>query len=338
MLVAAGLAACSDQPKAPDISTISLRLQEKRFDRDFFSMDTTAPEKSLAALQQKYPDLLNIYLQHIVGITDNVGIGEFFRTYKPIYDSAQLIYKDFGKQREQLEHAFRYVKYYFPVYVPPAYVIPVIGPMNAKEDMARMSNGDYTPNFIGKDFVGVSLQYYLGADFSLYNNQYFINNVAPLYRSRRFAKEYIVGDVMKLVTDDVFPDNSASLTLIEQMVERGKQWWLIEKFLPTTPDSVRTGYTKHELDWCAANEGLIWSYIVRNEKLDAIDPATIQVYIGEAPFTQGLSPQDSPGNLGPWIGRQIIRAYAEKNTSMTPSELIKIPATKIIEEAKYKPK
>ncbi|MEI9946819.1 MAG: hypothetical protein WDN26_21680 [Chitinophagaceae bacterium] len=38
--------------------------------------------------------------------------------------------------------------------------MPVIGPMNSKEDLARMANGEYTPNFIGPDFLGISLQFY----------------------------------------------------------------------------------------------------------------------------------------------------------------------------------
>ena len=37
--------------------------------------------------------------------------------------------------------------------------------MNSIEDMAKMANGDFTPNFIGPDFLGISLQFYLGKIF-----------------------------------------------------------------------------------------------------------------------------------------------------------------------------
>lgn len=338
MFLSAGLITCERKKNAPDVSNIKVDLAVKRFDQDFFSIDTAGIEKGLSDLHMKYPGLLPLFLQNIVGINDNDGVKTYYRSYKPVFDSSQNIYNDFSPVEKQIEQAFRYVKYYFPSYNIPVSIIPVIGPMNSREDLARMTNGDYTPNFIGPDFIGVSLQFYLGKNFSLYNTEYFINTVAPLYRSRRFSKEYITADVIKLVTDDLFPDKSNTKPLIEQMIEKGKQWWLLDKFLPESPDSVKTGYTQHQLEWCTENEGLIWSYILKNEELYSINPATIQTYIGEGPFTQGFSQEDSPGNIGPWIGWQIVKKLAEKNSGMKPEEVMLATPKQILEGAKYKPK
>lgn len=330
--------ACNNKKNSPDISNIKTNLVVKRFDQDFFAIDTLSGEKDLNALQMKYPDFLNLFLANIVGVNDASGIKAFYRLYKPVFDSSQRVYKNFDGVKKELETAFSYVKYYFPSYQIPTALVPVVGPMNSRDDLARMANGDYTPNFIGPGFVGISLQFYLGSDFSLYNTEYFINNVAPLYRSRRFSREYIASDVMKLVTDDLFPDKSSTKPLIEQMIEKGKQWWLIDKFMPETPDSIKTGYTQRQLDWCTANEGLIWSYIVKNENLYSVNPATIQTYIGEGPFTSVFSQEDSPGNIGLWIGWQIVKKYASKNTGMKPEQVMQATAAQILEEAKYKPK
>lgn len=330
--------ACNNNKNVPDVSGIKIDLAVKRFDQDFFSIDTTAIEKGLSSLQAKYPDFLSLYLQNIIGVNDDRGVKDFYQSYKQVFDSAQKIYADFGPVEKQLEKAFQYVKFYFPDYKTPASIIPVLGPMNSKEDLARMANGDYTPDFLGPDFLGISLQFYLGKDFSLYSTEYFINNVAPLYRNRRFDKEYIVADAMKLITDDLFPDKSNSKPLVEQMVEKGKHWWLLDKFLPDTPDSVKTGYTKSQLEWCTANEGLMWSYIVKNEDLRSNNPATIQTYIGESPFTNVFSQEESPGNIGQWIGWQIVKKFAEKKPEMKPGEVMLTPVEKILEEAKYKPK
>lgn len=339
ILFCAVLAGCGHKKKAPDISGIRVSpLTVQRFDADFFSMDTMQLGQGLNTLQTKYPALLGPFLQNIVGITDTAGIKQFFRLYKPLFDSSQKIYKDFEPVRSELEKAFRYVKYYFPSYQQPAVIYPVLGPMNSMQDLARMGNGDYTPDFMGPGFVGISLQFYLGSRFSLYQDEYFISNVAPRYRSRRFSHEYIAADVMKLVTDDLFPDRSSTKPLIEQMIERGKQWWLLEQFLPEAPDSVKTGYTQHQLDWCEENEGLIWSYIVKNESLYSVNPATIQTYIGEAPFTNVFSQEDSPGNIGSWIGWQIVRKFAGKNPGLKPGEVMNASPKQILDDARYKPK
>jgi hypothetical protein len=260
----------------------------------FFGIDTTNIDKSIQELNRTYPAFLQPFLQTIVGVNDAAGIKTFFRLHKPVFDSAQKKYNNFDPVKKDLENAFRHVKFYFPSYKLPSQIIPIVGPMNSIDDMAKMTNGDYSPDFIGPGFVGISLQFYLGKDFSFYKADYFISNVAPLYRSRRFDQEYITTDVMKVISDDLFPDKSNTMSLIDQMIEKGKQWWLLDKFLPDTPDSIKTGFTKKQLQWCEENEGLIWSYIIKNEDLHTINPVTIQTYIGEAPFTQGFSQEYSP--------------------------------------------
>ena len=44
---------------------------------------------------------------------------------------------------------------------------------------------------------------------------------------------------MKSVADDIYPDKSVGRPLIEQMIEKGKHWFLLDKFLPDAPDSVK---------------------------------------------------------------------------------------------------
>lgn len=64
----------------------------------------------------------------------------------------------------------------------------------------------------------------------------------------------------------------------------------------------------------------------------------IQTYIGDAPFTQGFSQEQSPGNLGQWIGWQIVKKFAGKKEGIRVQELMQTAAASINEEAKYKPK
>ncbi len=338
LLAAFSLLNCNNKGNIPDVSGIKVNLEVQRFEKDLFSIDTNNVSKSLFSLQQKYPLFTPVFLSGVLGLPDSASIREieirqFIFLNRFIYDAAEKKYKNTDDIQNELRKSFQYVKYYFPSYPVPK-IITLIGPIDA---MAKMQNGEYSTDFLGQDFLGISLQFYLGTGFSLYQASYFIDNVAPSYRSRRFEKKYIAPDAMKLITDDLFPDKSNGRPLIEQMIEKGKQWWLLDKFMPNTTDSLKTGYTQKQLDWCNANEGLIWNYFVSNETLETIEPDVIQNYIGESPTTQGM-PEASPGNIGQWVGWQIVKKFVDKNSSLKPAEVMNTPARKILSEAKYKPK
>lgn len=336
VLLAVSLFACKKKKGIPDISDIKVDIKLERFDRDFFAIDTNDIWPSLTKLNKKYPSLTGIFLQNVLGLDSAsaiTGVKRFIGMSGNLYDTVNTVFKNTDDLEKELIKGFQFVKYYFPQYKVPA-IATIAGPVDA---MAQSSSGP-TPNFLGPDFLGISLQFYLGKKFSVYNDPFFIENVAPGYRSRRFSKEYIIADAMQLVVSDMFPDKSGGKPLIEQMVEKGKQWYLLDKFLPTTPDSIKTGYTQQQLNWCKENEGLIWTYIVKNEDLYSLNPAVIQVYIGESPFTQGFSQELSPGNMGQWIGWQIVQKFVSKNPELKPEEIMNTEASKILSEAKYKPK
>ncbi len=337
LLVGYCLVACNNSSTdRPDVSGIGVQLDFQRFDREFFAIDSNAIEAGLSSLAEKYPILTPIFLQNIIGVdpeTPAEGVKQFFRLSAALKDTINEVFKNTGWLEKQFEQAFQHVKYYFPGYSLPS-VVTVAGPLDA---LAQTENG-YSPDFLGPQFLGISLQFYLGKNYSVYSDPYFINNVAPAYRSRRFSKEYIISDAMQLITDDLFPDKSRGKPLVEQMIERGKQWWLLDKFLPFVPDSIKTGYTQQQIDWCRTNEGLIWSYITKNEDLYSLNPATLQIYIGEGPFTQGFSQELSPGNIGQWIGWQIIKKFVESKPGIKPEEVMNTEPRKILDEAKYKPK
>jgi hypothetical protein len=330
---------CNNKPKGPDVSQIKADLKLERFEDDFFAIDSNNIMPGLNALQLKYPVFAPLFINNILGAgSDSNGVNtalikSFLHLSDSIYLFARDKYKNFDGIKKELEQAFRYVKYYHPTYALPA-ITTLIGPPDV---MAQQDNGEQSPVFIGPDRIGISLQFYLGKNYPMYQDDYFIRNVAPQYRSRRFEKEYITADVMKMVIDDIYPDKSKGKGLIEQMIEKGKQWYMLNLLLPEAADSVKTGYTNAQVNWCRENEGQIWNQLIRTEKLDGIDPETLQTYIGESPFTITM-PEQSPGNIGPWIGLQIINKYVSKNSKLTPQQVMNTPARTILDEAKYKPK
>ena len=244
--------------------------------------------------------------------------------YSSIYQNLSKQYSDVNWLQKDVQKAFQYVKYYFPNYKT-SKIILFVGPLDAP-GVALTGSG-----------IAIGLHQFGGKDFPAYQSME-AQQLFPAYISRRFEPPYIVVNCMKAVIEDLYPDKSAGKGLIEQMIEKGKQWWLLDKFLPSTPDSLKTGFTKQQLNWCEANEGLIWNDIITTQKdLYTKDPLAIQNYIGEAPYTQSLGPA-SPGNIGQWIGWQIVKKFADKNSSMSVADVLKTDARKILEGAKYKPK
>ena len=331
LLLLSFLYACKDKSNAPDVSGISVSIPVIRFDQDFFRIDTNDIPGGLRQLQQKHPDFYIDFMQQILGVSGAdtnqqtlVVTREFIRGYAPIQQMLDKKYKNTNSFQQELEQAFRYVKHYFPDY---------------KTSNAILFTGPFDAPGVANTNAGFAfgLQQYAGNDFAEYQAPVF-QEMFPIYISRRFSPEYMVTNCMKSVAEEIFPDRSAGKPLIEQMIEKGKQWYVLDKFLPDTPDSLKTGYTQQQLDWCKANEGGIWSHIVKNENLHSLSPATLQVYIGEAPFTQGMPQEYSPGNLGQWIGWQIVKKFVSKNEGLSITEIMRTAPSVIVEQAKYKPK
>jgi hypothetical protein len=322
--------ACNNKGEGPDVSKINVDIKLERFEKAFFSIDSNNIAPGLAKVHSEFPGFYPDFMQNILGVNgnenDTAGLSvtkQFLSSYSSL---AKELEKNFSNTRgieKDIKKGFQFVKYYFPDYKIPG-LITYIGTLDAP-GVAMTRN-----------YIAIGLQQFAGKDFPGYYTAE-VQQMFPGYITRRFDPAYIPANCMKAVADDLFPDKSAGKPLIEQIIEKGKQWWLLDKFTPHITDSLKTGYTKRQLDWCKENEGLIWNYLITNENIESIEPNVIQNYIGEAPTTQGM-PEVSPGNIGQWVGWQIVKKMADKNSSLSPAEVMNMPPRKILSEAKYKPK
>lgn len=333
------LFSCSGKTnEIPDVSHIKADIRIHRFDRDFFSMDTSHLEQSLMRLQEKYPHFLPLYFEYFSPIDFIVSqqeksrpeaVREYIRNIKPLYDTVVRKFSNLKKLESELEKNLKNVKFYFPSIQLPV-VLTSVESLNPENPLEIYGTTYYHDTLI------ISLQMFLGKNFSVYDpTQY------PEYLRRRFEPEYIVPNCLRAIANDIYPNNTET-ALIDQMVEKGKQWYLQKKFLPTTPDSLITGFNRGQMKWCEENEGNIWSYINQRENLYASDQATLLTYLGEAPFTatlpHGNTGEGAPGNIGAWIGWRIVNAFAAQHRDMNIQEILQMPPRRIFEAAKYRPK
>ncbi len=335
------LASCNNDQNAPDVSGIKIDLNVQRFEQDFFAIDSNNTKTGLTPLQNKYPVFLPLFVNHVLGLGPFVdsnqllfeGTKRFLHLNKPVYEKSQELFKNFHRVKEQLVDGFRYVKFYYPTYQIPT-ILTTVGPMDA---LAPMSNNEPSPNYMGENFLAIGLQFYLGKDFSIYNDAGYISSIAPQYRSRRFAKEFIAVDVFNLVIDDLYPDSSNRYPLIERFIEKGKRLYLLNQFLPTANDTLLIGYTAKQLNWCKENERSIYNFFIQQNLLFAIDPALTQNFTTDGPSTQGM-PEESPGNIGAYLGWEIVKAYSKKKSGVNPDRIMLTSNKKIFEESGYKPR
>lgn len=326
----------------PDISAINIHIKIRRFDKDLFALRPDHLTEEVVLLQQKYPKFYKDFMENILGI--EVGqfpqqkggfsverLRQFLSIYRPVYDSVQRKFVNLPIIEKQFSTAFRYLKFYFPDYPTPQ-VISFIGPVDA----VFVSSFGLTPETLSDSTIGISLLLHMGKDFTV-NGQKILQSAQAGYILQKFTPESVVCFAMQNVVEDIFPDSSATSTLIEQMVEKGKRYYLLEKLVPSAPDYVLLGYTQDQELGCRQNEASIWNTLKTLQVLYTRDPSVVRTYIGDAPFTQTIS-RESPGNIGSWVGLQIVRSYMQHNPSVSVAELMRKAPQTIFLAAKYKPR
>lgn len=336
------IAGCGNQQHIPDVSSIEVPLKLIRFDKEFFSLDTVHIAESMDSLWQKYPQFTPDFVVNILGLDiDSVmvsgspesdAVRRFIHDYLPMEKAVEQQYGDFSREQNEIHQALRYVKYYFPNYPLPKNVITFVGPLNATFETSFGVQGD----ILTLQGFGIGMQLHLGKDFSFYQTDV-AQSLYPEYISRNFDRDHITVNCMRVIVDDLFPASTVGRPLIEQMVQNGRKLYLLTRFLPRTKDYVLMGYTPKQMKAANANEGIIWSFFLKNNLLNSAEQNLIKNYIGESPKTQEFG-DDAPGNLGSFAGLQIVRKFMDKFPETTLDELMKLDPRDIYSRSKYKPR
>ncbi len=170
---------------------------------------------------------------------------------------------------------------------------------------------------VGDSTLGFSIDKYMGADYPLYAQFYY-----P-YQCRSMSPERIVPDCMAfyLLSEYPFPWEWHR-TLLDHILHRGKIHWVVAQILGMATLEEEMGYTQAEGDWCRERRERIWGYIVESGHLHSTDPVLVRTYLHPAECTYPLG-TDSPGEVGVWLGLQIIDEYMAKNKNMTIADLLR---------------
>ena len=291
------------------IMAIPVDLKVDRFDKVFFE----TPLADLALVKKQFPFFFP------VGSDDAIWTDKMKDPlWKEVYTEVQQKYADFTPVKQELEVLFKHIKYYFPKTKSPR-VITIISEM------------DYNSKVIYADsLLIISLELYLGKNHKFYQ--------FPNYLKENFEQRQIAPDVVSsFAANKIAAINDK--TLLSQMVYNGKQLYLKDLLLPDYTDAEKMGYTPAQINWCQENESYMWRYFIEREMLYSNEQKLNSRFINPAPFSKFYLEidNDSPGQVGAWIGWQIVRSFA-KNNEMPLADLLKIDAKVLFEKSKYKPK
>ena len=291
------------------VTAIPLELKVERFDKIFFE----TPPKDLEKVKTAFPFFFP------AGNDDSVWLDKMQDPiWREVHTEVQKKYADFEPVKADLELLFKHIKYYFPETKTPK-VITIISEM------------DYTNKAIYADsLVIISLELYLGKNHKFYQ--------FPNYIKQNFEQKQIMPDIVSSFSSRKIP-SVMDKDLLSQMIYRGKQLYLKDVLLPDYSDAEKMGYTPEQIKWCEENESYMWRYFIEGELLYSADQKLVTRFINPAPFSKFYLEIDneSPGQVGAWIGWQMVRSYMENN-KVPVAGLLKTDAKEIFSKSKYKPK
>lgn len=323
------LSHCGDDNKrhAPDVSHIPVKIQIRRFEQDVFAMDTNQLEIGMQQMSRKYPELFTLFTVNIIHDQTNpkelpdqalrafLGAPQMRR----LNDTVQQVYGDLRYLEKDLTQLFRYYKYYFP-----EKPVPQVATMVSEFATDAFTAGD--------SLCGIGLDMYLGENYRGYDPELF-----PAYIRRQFRREYIPVRLAKALAQNL-ADQPPGDRLLDQMIYNGKVLYMVDCLLPETADSLKMGYTQNQLEGCIANEQAVWARLIDQNLLYSTDFAKFRKLVSPSPNAP-LVFEEAPGEIGSWVGWQIVKSYMKRYPKTTLRELLDMTdAQAFLEKAKYKPR
>jgi hypothetical protein len=327
------LSSCKDT-KIIDVSNIDVEMDIVRYDKVFFeALDTNHLNESLSQLRKKDTLFFDFYTQQVMRfglISDTLGpvehsIKEFLTNQyvAELNDTIDAKFPTLKPFKNELTEAFKHFKYYYPnLPLPQVYTIN--------------SELSYNAVMLDSSILALALDMYLGKNFPFYYSFDY-----PIYIINRFEKENMVPNAMEVLFNEYFASNqweSSTPPLIHAMINNGKKLYFLECMQPKKEKHFLIGYSPQELEWCENEEAEIWKFYNELDLFYSKDFMEHKRHVMDGPMTNGM-PQESPGNVGSWVGWQIVNEYMKNMGDKTdlPS-LLNTPAEEILAKSKYKPR
>ncbi|HLG34260.1 MAG TPA: hypothetical protein VI757_05215 [Bacteroidia bacterium] len=315
------ITACTCNPPDPDVSSVQIDKTILRFDSDL-----TAHVSDIGFIREKYANFFNRYINDITRISrDSATLSADLQRFVTDSDfievnrAVQEAFKNISETETKIVDALRHYKYYFP-----QKKIPDLITFVSLFNYAVISTDSV---------LGIGLDMYLGSE-----SKYYASLGFPEYKIQHMRKEYISLDAMRGWLESEFPFDEGKHNFLSHLIYKGKILYALDAMFPKLSDTLKTGYSASQFDWCYENEKNIWSFFIDQKLLFSNSVEQYSKYISEGPTTNGF-PKESPGNIAAFTGWQIVKSYMKENSDVSLEKLMnENDATVILKDSKYKPK
>lgn len=324
-----------------------------RFDKEVMSLDPNKVEEGMAALEEKYGELFDMYLQKgvevgpattpVKGDSGKVVINrqtaEVLRSqiltnkgYMTFFHAEDSVFANgLDQEMSDLSKAMRRFHAFFPEKELPTQILAMFSCFGPK-----MAVGDHNE-------LMISMDYYIGSGYPYYRGVSGIND----YDTINLSRDMMARDMMLGWAYYSFPDpGDGKGRLLDEMLYQGKLLYVVEACMPKEKPEKLMGYTKDQWEWSVKNESNMWNKVKDMNHLYTYDHLTISKYINPAPHTvffpfneADMSTPEAPGKGGIWLGWRIISSYMKNNKGATLADLMaETNSQKLLEESGYNPK
>ena len=328
-------ASCTnDKRPLPDVSDIEAPLIVERFEQSLFQLDTNNFSATLRELAEDQPEFTQLFVEGIMEVGNLQSLNaeqlEYLRgfvaspVYRAVYDTTQMVYPEMEELQEDLQQALRYFRYYFP-------------DVQAPERLVTFNSAfNYQSIIFGENELGVSLDMFLGPDFDYQR----YSPGAPIFSNylvRTYDRDHVVTSLLRVLLEDMLGAAPGS-QLLDEMIHRGKQLYLLKQLQPAAADTVIFRATAEQWEWLQANEFNLWTHLQTEDLLFNSRYQDIRKLIEQAPNGSPSLPRESPGEAANYIGYRIIETFMDRQRDIILSELLfyKDPQ-EILTLSRYKP-
>jgi len=298
-----------------DISNISVKVDILRFDESMMRLKTKEQIKEFLSKNIKFVNQFYQTSHEDTSLINRLYLIHNNSDTQAFYEDTKKSFGDLSDLKNELETAFKHIKYYYPDFKEPQ----IITTFTALDLELMVSN----------DMIVIPLETFIGPK-ARYRPQY------PEYLLQRFNKPYIVPSILTILSKKYNTIDPNDHTLLSDMVYYGKSYVFTRAMLPDVADSLVIAYPDSNMTKTWNSQDLVWGYFIDNKLLYETNDRTKEKYLGDRPKVQEIG-NDCPGRIGQWLGWRIVSRYRTENPSISLIDLMKNSnAQDIFVKSKYK--